>query len=43
MGYILNKAIIKRIGCHDLGREISRFASFLIAFLNIIINYLKLG
>jgi len=43
MGYILDRAIIKRIGCHKSGREMSRFASFLIAFLNIIINYLKLG
>jgi hypothetical protein len=42
MGYVLNRAIIKRIRCHNLGREISRFASFLIAFLNAIINCLKL-
>jgi len=42
MGYILNRAIIKRIGCYNLGGEILRFASFLMAFLNIIINYLKL-
>jgi len=43
MGYILNRVIIKRIGCHDSGGEILKFASFLIAFLNIIINYLRLG
>jgi hypothetical protein len=42
MGYILNRAIIKRIRYHNLGREILRFASFSIAFLNAIINYLKL-
>ena len=38
---MLDRAIIKRIRCHNLGREILRFASFLIAFLNAIINYLK--
>jgi len=43
MGYVLNKAIIKRIKCHNLGREMSKFASFSIAFLNAIINYSKLG
>jgi hypothetical protein len=43
MGYTLNKAIIKRIKCYDLGREILKFVSFLIAFLNAIINCLKLG
>jgi len=43
MGYALDRAIIKRIGCHDLGREMLRFARFLIAFLNAIIKYLRLG
>jgi len=43
MGYILNRAIIKRIKGHNLGREMLRFASFLIAFLNIIIKCLRLG
>jgi len=43
MGYASDRAIIKRIGCHDLGREILRFASFLIAFLNAIIKCLRLG
>jgi hypothetical protein len=40
---MLDRAIIKRIRCYDSGGEILRFASFLIAFLNIIINYLRLG
>jgi len=40
---MLNKAIIKRIGYYDLGGEISRFVSFLIAFLNVIIKCLRLG
>jgi len=40
---MLDRAIIKRIRCHDLGREILRFTSFLIAFLNAIIKYLRLG
>jgi hypothetical protein len=43
MGYALNRAIVKRIGCYDSGREMLRFFSFLIAFLNAIINYSKLG
>jgi hypothetical protein len=43
MGYILNRAIVKRIGCHNLGGEILKFFSFLIAFLNAIMNCSKLG
>ena len=43
MGHALDKAIIKRIGCYNLSGEILRFTSFLIAFLNAIIKYLKLG
>ena len=43
MGYTLDKAIIIKIGCYNLGREILKFASFLIAFLNAIIKYLRLG
>jgi hypothetical protein len=39
----LDMAIIKRIGCHDSGREILRFTSFSIAFLNAIMNCLRLG
>jgi hypothetical protein len=43
MGYALNRAIVKRIRCHDSGKEISKFFSFSIAFLNAIMNCLKLG
>ena len=42
MGYALDRAIIKGIGCHDLGKEILKFTNFLIAFLNAIIKSLKL-
>jgi hypothetical protein len=42
MGYTLNRAIIKRIRCYDLGKEILKFTNFLIAFLNTTINYLRL-
>jgi hypothetical protein len=43
MGYTSNRAIVKRIGCHDSGGEILKIFSFLIAFLNAIMNCLKLG
>jgi hypothetical protein len=43
MGYVSDRAIIKRIGYYDLGREILRFAGFSIAFLKAIMNYSKLG
>ena len=43
MGYALDRAIIKRIRCYNSGKEILRFVGFLIAFLNIIIKYLRLG
>jgi hypothetical protein len=43
MGHASDRAIVKRIRCHDSGGEISRFFSFSIAFLNAIMNYLKSG
>jgi hypothetical protein len=43
IGYVSDSAIIKRIGCYALGGDMSRFDSFLIAFLNAIINCLRLG
>jgi hypothetical protein len=43
MGHALDRAIVKRIGCHDSGREMLKFFSFLIAFLNAIINCSRLG
>jgi hypothetical protein len=41
IGYIFNSVIIKRIRCYTLGKDILRFNSFLIAFLNVIINCLR--
>jgi hypothetical protein len=43
MGYVSNRAIVKRIRCHNSGGEILRFFSFSIAFLNAIINCSRLG
>jgi hypothetical protein len=43
IGYASDSAIIKRIRCYASGEDMSRFDSFLIAFLNMIINCLRLG
>jgi hypothetical protein len=43
MGHVSDRAIVKRIRYYNLGGEILRFFSFLIAFLNVIMNCLKLG
>jgi hypothetical protein len=40
---VSDSAIIKKIRCYALGEDMLRFDSFLIAFLNIIINRLRFG
>jgi hypothetical protein len=43
ISYVFDSVIIKRIKCYALGGDILRFNSFLIAFLNAIINCLRFG
>jgi hypothetical protein len=43
IGHVFDSAIIKRIRCHALGEDMLRFDSFLIAFLNAIINCSRFG
>jgi hypothetical protein len=41
ISHTFNSIIIKRIRYYALDKDILRFDSFLIAFLNMIINYLR--